>query len=149
MSNHLKIGDEVRLSNSPFGRYCRGVVESMNGSYVMVRMNLHKELYEALSSELRHLNKKENSMSDLPRGNLSNDDPHEFGAGIEITQQAKYWRDRSQVWMRRAIELGWDAEKQAKCDTCNGTMIVGGFVHGVAPGYEDHPCPDCNPRAVL
>lgn len=92
---------------------------------------------------------KENSMSDLPRGNLSNDDPHEFGAGIEITQQAKYWRDRSQVWMRRAIELGWDAEKQAKCDTCNGTMIVGGFVHGVAPGYEDHPCPDCNPRAML
>lgn len=60
---------------------------------------------------------KENSMSDLPRGNLSNDDPHEFGAGIEITPQAKYWRDRSQVWMHRAIELGWDAEKQAKRKT--------------------------------
>lgn len=37
-------------------------------------------------------------------------DPHEFGAGIEITKQALYWRNRSQVWMRRAIELGWDAE---------------------------------------
>jgi len=56
-------------------------------------------------------------MSDLPRGNLSNDDPHEFGAGIEITPQAKYWRDRSQVWMHRAIELGWVAEKQANHKT--------------------------------
>lgn len=57
MSNKFKIGDKVRLNNSPFGRYCRGVVESTNGSYVMVRMNLYKELYEALSNELKHINK--------------------------------------------------------------------------------------------
>jgi len=53
-------------------------------------------------------------MSDLPRGNLNNDGPHEFGVGIELSPTAMYWRGRSQVWMRRAIELGWECESDSQ-----------------------------------
>lgn len=51
----MKKGSKVRIKSSPFGRYCRGTVESVNGDYAMVRMNYNKSLYEALKNELSEI----------------------------------------------------------------------------------------------
>ena len=48
----MKEGDKVRLKKSPFGRYCLGVIEWIDGDYLYVKMNYRGILCQLYRNEI-------------------------------------------------------------------------------------------------